>query len=139
MIKYMLDTDICSYIMREKPLEVLRHFDALKMEQFGISIITYAEFMYGIENSLNPKKHRFTVEKFILHVDILPWDQSAAKHYGQIRAELQKNGNSIGAMDMMIAGHARSIKRTLVTNNEKHFSRVSNLKIENWTSSPVRY
>jgi tRNA(fMet)-specific endonuclease VapC len=135
----MLDTDICSYIMREKPLEVLRHFDTLKMEQFSISIITYAEFMYGIENSLNSKKHRITVEKFILHVDILPWDQSAAKHYGQIRAELQKKGNSIGAMDMMIAGHARSIKRTLVTNNEKHFSRVSNLKIENWTSSPVRH
>ncbi len=133
MIKYMLDTDICSYIMREKPLEVLRRFNGLEMEQFSISIITYAEFMYGIENSPNSKKHRVTVEKFILHVDILPWDQAAAEHYGQIRAELQKKGNSIGAMDMMIAGHARSIKRTLVTNNEKLFSRVSNLKIENWT------
>jgi len=133
MIKYMLDTDICSYIMREKPLEVLRHFNGLKMEQFSISIITYAEFMYGIEISPNSQKHRTIVEKFILHVDILPWDQSAAEHYGQIRAELQKKGDSIGAMDMMIAGHARSIKRTLVTNNEKHFSRVFNLKIENWT------
>jgi len=132
MIKYMLDTDICSYIMREKPLGVLRRFDALEMEQFSISIITYAEFMYGIENSPNSKKHRVTVEKFILHVDILPWNQTVAEHYGQIRAELQKQGNTIGAMDMMIAAHARSIKRTLVTNNETHFSRVSNLKIENW-------
>lgn len=132
MIKYMLDTDICSYIMREKPLEILRRFNGLEMEQFSISIITYAEFMYGIENFPNSKKHRAIVEKFILHVDILPWGQSAAEHYGQIRAELQKKGNSIGAMDMMIAGHARSIKRTLVTNNEKHFSRISNLKIENW-------
>jgi len=133
MIKYMLDTDICSYIMREKPLEVLRRFDALEMEQFSISVITYAEFMFGIENSPNSKKHRATVEKFILHVDILPWDQSAAQHYGQIRVDLQKQGNPIGAMDMMIAAHARANKRTLITNNEKHFSRVSKLKIENWT------
>jgi len=71
---------------------------------------------------------------FVKHLNIIPWDKDAAEHYGNIRASLQANGNVIGAMDIMIAAHARSKKTTLVTNNEKHFSRVSNLKIENWTN-----
>ncbi len=134
MIKFMLDTDICSYIMREKPIQVLERFDSFEMGQFCISIITYAEFKYGILRSTNPQKHKSLVERFILHVDILPWDQSAADNYADIRQSLESQGHTIGNMDMMIAAHARSIDYTLVTNNEKHFNRVPNLNIENWTN-----
>ena len=133
MIRYMLDTDICSYIMREKPIQVFERFDTIEMDQFCISIITYAEFIFGIQKSANPEKHQSVVEKFIPHVDILSWDQAAAEHYGQIRAELEAQGMTIGNMDMMIAAHARSQGIVLVTNNERHFQRVSDLAIENWT------
>ena len=132
MIKYMLDTDICSYIMREKPIQVLDRFNTLKMDQFCISIITYAKFLYGVQRSANQKKHQAIVDSFILHVDILKWDQPAAEHYGQIRAELEVQGKTIGNMDMMIAAHARSKNMMLVTNNEKHFKRVESLNIDNW-------
>lgn len=132
MIRYMLDTDICSYIMRERPIQFLEKFNTLSMEQFCISMITYAEFVYGIENSKNPDKHRSIVEQFVHHVDVLSWDRQAAEHFGCIRAGLKARGNTIGALDMMIAAHARSREIVLVTNNEKHFQRVANLKIENW-------
>lgn len=131
MIKYMLDTDICSYIMREKPIEVLYRFESLEMEQVGISVITYAEFMYGIANSSNPKKHQQLIDSFVSHLDILTWERQAAEHYGQIRISLKSE--PIGSMDMLIAAHALSQDRILVTNNIKHFSRVPELQIETWT------
>ncbi len=133
MTKYMLDTDICSYIMREKPLQVLERFNTLEMNQFCLSIISYAEFLYGVQRSANSSKHKVIVDQFILHVDILSWDRPAAEHYGLIRAELEAQGITIGNMDMMIAAHARSQGLILVTNNEKHFNRVPGLIIENWT------
>lgn len=133
MIRYMLDTDICSYIMREKPRHVLEKFKTLSMDQIFISAITYAEFMFGVEASVSREKHRRIVEQFVLHVDVIPWDRPAGDHYGQIRVALQARGSIIGAMDMMIAAHARSKSMVLVTNNEKHFKRVPGLTIENWT------
>jgi tRNA(fMet)-specific endonuclease VapC len=133
MIKFMLDTDICSYIMREKPIQVLERFDLYEMEQFCISVVSYAEFIYGIQKSSHPEKHKQLVENFILHVDIIPWNRSAAEQYGQIRKELENRGQAVGNMDMMIAAHARSLGMTLVTNNERHFSRIAGLTIENWT------
>jgi len=134
MTRFMLDTDICSYIIRERPLKVFDRFEALEMDQICISVVTYAELIYGVEHSSSKKINRSIVDDFVKHLNIIPWDKDAAEHYGNIRASLQANGNVIGAMDMMIAAHARSKKTTLVTNNEKHFSRVSNLKIENWTN-----
>ena len=131
--KFMLDTDICSYIMREKPIQVLERFDSYEMEQFCISVVSYAEFIYGVQKSSNPKKHQRLVENFILHVDIIPWDCAAAEHYGQIRKELESLGQTVGNMDMMIASHARSQGMTIVTNNERHFGRITGLRIENWT------
>lgn len=130
---FMLDTDICSYIIRERPLKVLERFSAVEMNQLCISVVTYAELIYGVEHSSSKKTNRSIVDDFVRHLDIIPWDKDAAEHYGNIRASLQTKGNVIGAMDMMIAAHARSKKFTLVTNNEKHFSRVSSLKVENWT------
>lgn len=133
MNKFMLDTDICSYIMREKPIQVLKRFDSYEMEQFCISVVSYAEFIYGIQKSANPEKHQRLVENFILHVDIIPWDCSAAEHYGKIRKELESRGRIVGNMDLMIAAHARSQRMTIVTNNERHFDRITELSIENWT------
>ncbi len=132
MIQYMLDTDICSYIIREKPIKVFERFETLEMDQLCISVITYAELIYGVEHSSSKKINRSIVDDFANHLNIIEWDKSAAEHYGKIRAFLQAGGNIIGAMDMMIAAHAVSQKMTLVTNNEKHFKRVPTLNIENW-------
>lgn len=133
MIQYMLDTDICSYIIREKPIKVFERFETLDMDQLCISVVTYAELIYGVEHSSSKKINRSIVDDFVNHLNIMEWDRSAAEHYGKIRAFLQTNGIVIGAMDMMIAAHAISQKMTLVTNNEKHFKRVPKLNVENWT------
>jgi len=132
MIHYMLDTDICSYIIREKPIKVFERFETLDMDQLCISVVTYAELIYGVEYSSSKKINRSIVDSFVGHLNIMEWDKSAAEHYGKIRASLQAGGNIIGAMDMMIAAHAVSRKKTLVTNNEKHFIRVPKLNVENW-------
>lgn len=131
---YMLDTDICSYIIRERPSQVFEHFKKVEIAQLHISVVTYAELIYGVEHSSSKKINRPIVDDFVRHLDIISWDHDAAEHYGKIRAHLQKKGNVIGAMDMMIASHARSRRMTLVTNNEKHFSRVPNLNVENWAN-----
>ncbi len=132
MIYYMLDTDICSYIIREKPIKVFEHFETLKMDQLCISVVTYAELIYGVEHSSSKKINCSIVDQFVKHLSVIDWNKKAAEHYGSIRAILQANGNVIGAMDMMIAAHARSQKMTIVTNNEKHFKRVPKLQVENW-------
>jgi tRNA(fMet)-specific endonuclease VapC len=128
----MLDTDICSYIIREKPIKVFERFETLEMDQLCISVVTYAELIYGVEHSSSKKINRSIVDDFANHLNIIAWDKSAAEHYGKIRAFLQAGGNIIGAMDMMIAAHAVSQRMILVTNNEKHFKRVPKLNVENW-------
>ena len=134
MILYMLDTDICSYIIRERPLQVLEHFKQVEMEQLCISVVTYAELIYGVEHSSSKKVNRVVIDDFVRHLTIVPWGEEAAEHYGSIRAYLQTEGKVIGSMDMMIAAHARSQKMTLVTNNDKHFKRVPKLIVENWAN-----
>lgn len=133
MLAYMLDTDICSYVIRERPLEVLKRFEELEMGQLFISVITYAELIYGVEHSTSKKINRKIIDNFVQHLSIVVWDSEAAEHYGKIRAYLRAKGNIIGSMDMMIAAHARSQKMILVTNNDKHFKRVPKLQVENWT------
>lgn len=132
MIFYMLDTDICSYIIKERPLQVLEHFRRIEMEQLCISAVTCGELIYGVEHSSSKKVNRQIIDDFVRHLSITPWDEAAAEHYGAIRAFLRAEGNMIGAMDLMIAAHARSREMTLVTNNDKHFRRVPRLKVENW-------
>ncbi len=129
----MLDTDICSYIIRERPLQVFEHFKKIEMNQLYISVVTYAELIYGVEHSSSKKVNRLIIDDFVRHLSIISWDQKAAEHYGRIRAFLRVGGNIIGSMDMMIAAHAGSRKMTLVTNNDNHFKRVPKLKVENWT------
>lgn len=134
MIAYMLDTDICSYIIRERPVQVLERFKTIEMNQLHISVITYAELLFGVEHSSSRKINKEIVDDFVKHLSILSWDEIAAEHYGSIRANLQSEGKIIGAMDLMIAAHARSQKMVVVTNNDKHFKRVPKLKVENWAS-----
>lgn len=134
MTNYMLDTDISSYIIKEKPIHVLERFRQLEMRQLHISVITYAELIYGVEYSSNKKINRPIIDDFIRHLSVLDWDKNAAEQYGHIRAFLRKEGLIIGSMDMMIAAHARSERMVLVTNNDKHFKRIPKLSIENWAS-----
>ena len=129
---YMLDTDTCSYIIRERPISVLEHFRKLAMEQICISSVTYAELLYGVARSSSRRINRPVVDDFVRHLDVIDWDTGAAEQYGQIRADLEARGEPVGAMDMMIAAHAKSIKAVLVTNNQKHFARIKGLKVENW-------
>jgi tRNA(fMet)-specific endonuclease VapC len=129
---YMLDTDTCSYIIRERPIGVLEHFRKLAMEQICISTVTYAELLYGVERSSSKRINRPIIDDFVQHLDVIEWDNTAAEQYGKIRADLEASGKPIGAMDMMIAAHAKSIKAVLVTNNRKHFARIRGLKVENW-------
>ncbi len=132
MKHYMLDTDMCSYILRERPIHVLNHFKKLQMEQVCISIVTYAELLYGVERSSSKKINRPIIDDFSRHLAIMPWDRAAAEHYAVIRTHLEGEGKSIGAMDLMIAAHALSLKAILVSNNQKHFKKVKSLKLENW-------
>ena len=132
MIRYMLDTDICSYVIRERPLEVYEKFKKVKVNQLCISVVTYAELIYGVEHSSSREINRPIIDDFVRHLDIITWDREAAEHYGKIRAFLRAKGSIIGSMDMMIAAHARSQNMTLITNNDKHFKRVPKLRIENW-------
>ena len=132
MKRYMLDTDMCSYIIKEHPESVRQRFQTLAMEQLCVSVVTYAELIYGIERSSSKRINRPIIEDFVRHLDVMNWDTEAADQYGVIRAELEAAGTPIGAMDMMIAAHAKSIKAVLVTNNQKHFTKVKRLKIDNW-------
>ena len=132
MKRYMLDTDMCSYIIKEHPESVRQRLQKLAMEQLCVSVVTYAELIYGVERSSSKRVNRPIVEDFVRHLDVMDWDTKAADQYGVIRAELEAAGTPIGAMDMMIAAHAKSIKAVLVTNNQKHFARIKGLKVEKW-------
>ena len=128
----MLDTNICIYCIKNKPETVLRHLKEHNPEDICVSSVTYAELLYGVEKSLAVDRNRFALTMLLANIEILDFDMNAARSYGEIRAALEKNGTPIGAMDMMIAAHAKSLGYTVVTNNIKEFSRVGNLKLDNW-------
>lgn len=132
MSVYLLDTDISSYIIKERPASVLKNLEKHASETIGISVVTYAELIYGVERSASKKINRSIVENFVQRLFVYPWEHTAAKNYALILTSLEKLGNPIGNMDMMIAAHAKALKATLVTNNNKHFKKISNLKLQNW-------
>jgi tRNA(fMet)-specific endonuclease VapC len=132
---YMLDTDICSYIQRQHPISVLETMQAKSESGHAlcISVITYAELRLGAARSSNEHKYDFLISEFCKRLDsIQSWDSSAADHFSELQALLLKKGTPIGVNDCMIAAHALSIDAVLVTNNQKHFSKVPNLKLTNW-------
>lgn len=133
MLKYLLDTNIVIYTMKNRPEEVRQAF-IQHQGQMAISTVTWGELMFGAERSANPEKNQADFESMAARLEVLDFDEKAAAHFGQIRAELYAQGKPIGPYDVMIAGHARAEGLILVTNNTKEFERVSGLRLDNWVS-----
>ena len=129
---YMLDTNTCIFVLKKRDEKLRKKFKAIK--NLCISSVTYGELCYGIENgAATLRQERFQqLDLFTQRVLIEPWDEEAARHYGAIRAHLNKKGKIIGNNDLLIAAHARSVSAVLVTNNTGEFSRVPDLTIEDW-------
>jgi tRNA(fMet)-specific endonuclease VapC len=131
-LRYLLDTNICIYIRRERPQAVLERFKTLPPGSTAISVITYGELAYGVRKSPDPHRAKMILEELIALIPVLPMAADAAETYGTIRSDLAARGELIGNNDLWIAAHARSLEMILVTNNEKEFQRVGGLTIENW-------
>lgn len=131
MLRYLLDTNICIYVIKHRPPAVRDRFNQHE-RHLAISTVTLAELLYGAEKSAQPAHNLQVVESFAARLEVLPFDARAAAHFGQIRAALQRAGTPIGPYDLMIAGHARSQGLTLVTNNSDEFARVPGLLLDNW-------
>jgi len=132
VITFMLDTNICIYIIRKKPEQVLRRLKNARISDIGVSSITLSELEYGAAKSSRPDQNKIALAEFLAPLEILAYDDMAAQEYGKNCESLERHGTPIGSMDMLIAAHALSLNCTLVTNNEREFSRVASLKIENW-------
>ena len=131
-MNYLLDTDICIYILRNKPAEVLKRFSKLKPEQLFVSSITVSELYFGVENSLLQKQNHAALKKFLQTPTMMDFNEAAAVEAARIRHQLKIKGTPIGAYDVQIAAIAIANHFTLITNNTKEFKRVKNLKVENW-------
>ncbi|HPO04016.1 MAG TPA: type II toxin-antitoxin system VapC family toxin [Bacillota bacterium] len=131
-MRYMLDTNICIYLIKKKPESVLKNLNLHMDEGIAISAITLAELKHGVEASQYPEKNAIALNQFLSIVDILPFDDDAATEYGKICATLRRQGTPIGVMDMLIAAHAKAKGLIIVSNNVKEFARVEGLELKNW-------
>ncbi len=131
MIRYLLDTDICIYIINQRPAAVIERFRQQATGSLGLSSLSAAELAFGVEKS-GSQKNLQALQMFLAPLEILPFDEAAIWHYATVRADLEKRGTPIGAMDTMIAAHALALNLTLVTNNAREFERVKGLRVENW-------
>ena len=129
---YMLDTDICIYIVKRKPLRVLKRLELMQPDQLSMSAITFAELMNGAKKSQRVEANVSRLNALGEILEICSFDQQAAVAYGDVRSSFEKRGEVIGAHDLLIAAHALSLDRILVTNNEREFKRVEGLKVDNW-------
>ena len=134
MLKYLLDTNIVIYVLKRRPVEVLKVFNT-NASRMAISSITLSELIYGAEKSPNVDQNLESIEEFISHLEVLPYGPKASQHYGQIKAALERKGEIIGENDIHIAAHAISQGLILVTNNLREFKRVTNLALENWVAT----
>ena len=132
---YMLDTDISIYVMKRSHPSLIERLKRTPIGDVCISVITKAELLLGVELSRKRADDQAAVDEYVRHVEVLDFPEDAASHYAQIRADLKPHGAMIGANDLLIAAHARSLEMTLVTNNVSEFRRVNGLKIENWTKN----
>ena len=130
--RYFLDTNICIYIQRHKPEKVLARFQQLKPGEAAISVITWGELLYGAEKSKQRDKVLLLLEEFVSFIPVFEMPPQAGSEYGFIRASLESTGSPIGNNDLWIAAHAKAAATTLVTNNMREFSRVPDLKVQNW-------
>ena len=131
-MKYLLDTNICVALIRQKPKELIKQITSHKPADIGISTITIAELIYGVQKSSQKVQNMTALDQFLLPLEIADFDQSAAVVYGHVRTYLENKGTLIGSMDMLIAAHALSLDVSLVTNNTREFKRIPNLKIVDW-------
>ena len=129
--RYLLDTNICIYIINRRPPEVVLRFDGLSFGDVAVSSITVAELDYGAAK-IGSERNRAALQKFLAPLEVLPFDDEATRHYGSLRARLERLGTPIGPLDMLIAAHALALDCVLVTNNVREFSRVPMLRLENW-------
>jgi tRNA(fMet)-specific endonuclease VapC len=133
-MKFMLDTNICIYLIKQKSANILKHFSSHDVGDVGISSITFAELQCGVSKSKHVQKNQQALSEFIQPLEIADFDEKAAESYGDIRAILEKTGTPIGSMDMLIGAHALSLGVTLITNNVREFKKIKGLKIANWTA-----
>ena len=131
-MKYMLDTNVCIYIIKRKPGHLLKRVVKEDIGDVGISAITLSELEYGVEKSSQKERNKLALAEFIAPFTVLPYDDRVAPTYGKIRVFLEREGILIGPLDMLIGAHALSIPIILVTNNDKEFKRIPGLKVENW-------
>lgn len=131
-MKYLLDTNICIELIRKKSDKLVKQLTDLRVGDVGVSTITVAELQFGALKSRDPEQNLLALEQFLFPLAIADFGYDAAAAYGQLRAQLERKGMSIGSMDLLIAAHALSLDLTLVTNNTKEFARVPNLSLEDW-------
>lgn len=131
----LLDTNTCIYIINAKPPAVLQQFRNYRMGEVGVCTVVAAELAFGVAKSGSPR-NRHALELFLAPLKVLPFDEAAVWAYGTLRAELERQGTPIGALDTMIAAHALSQQATLVTNNTSEFARVRGLQLDNWVATP---
>ncbi|MCP3873457.1 MAG: type II toxin-antitoxin system VapC family toxin [Desulfobacteraceae bacterium] len=133
-MKYLIDTNICIFIMNNHPSEVVQKFRNVGVGNIGISSITVSELQYGVHKSRRIKENTKRLEEFLSPFEILFYGDNESKYYGKIRNQLEKQGNVIDPLDLLIAAHALSNKLILITNNEKEFNRIKSLKVKNWVT-----
>jgi len=133
-MKFLIDTNICIFIMNNHPSEVVQKFRNVGVGNIGISSITVSELQYGVYKSKHIKENTRRLEEFLSPFEILFYGEKESRHYGIIRNQLEKEGNTIGPLDLLIAAHALSNKLILITNNEKEFNRIKSLKVDNWVT-----
>jgi tRNA(fMet)-specific endonuclease VapC len=131
-MRVLLDTNICIYIIEQRPASVLKKFASYPVGDIGISVITLAELEYGVSKSGQPARNRKALDLFVSPLEVVAFDRRATAAYGKIRALLEKKGRPIGSMDLLIAAHALSLDVRLATNNVREFKRVPGLRVETW-------
>lgn len=129
---WLLDTNICIYLIKGKPQPLLNRLREVDINTIAVSSITVAELQYGVAKSARPEQNALALAAFLAPLGVEPFDDAAAAVYGSIRAGLERAGKPIGSLDMLIAAHALALGRTVVTNNVREFDRVAGLKVENW-------
>jgi tRNA(fMet)-specific endonuclease VapC len=133
-MRFLLDTDICIFIIRKQPQSIFERLTKYQVGEIGISSITYSELCFGAFKSREPERNLSALEEFVAPLEILAYDDSVCHFYGEVRRKLELLGLPIGPMDTLIAAHALSQGLTLVTNNTAEFSRVEGLHVDNWMS-----
>lgn len=131
-MNYLIDTNICIYIMNKRPVSVIEKFKTMEPYEIGISSITVSELRYGVAKSSQKNETAKRVNEFLLPFEILSYDLKAASAYGDIRSQLEQTGQTIGPLDLLIGAHAISRDLIIITNNTKEFSRIEGLVVENW-------